>query len=520
MKNQEPRRLRRIVLRASALASVLLAPAIAAAQETPAPAPKSADVAPKSAEAAPAAALLPTSPSDAGDTLAKQQKQIDELVAHVKAQDAQVAAMQEQSAAATEDTSAPSRLLSFWGFSDLTFGGMLYDKPTALYKIQTPYHPTFFSSGINLYAKSEMTRTLSALVEAQLTYAPSGFVSDWPQSVMVGNTTIAKQGSNNRIDTTVQQPFSQLNYQLSGIYIERAYMEWKPKDWFGVRAGKFLTPFGIWNEDHGSPVLIGIGYPQFMSYNIIPIQQLGVEAFGTIPIGDELHAEYALTVANSDGPSPDYKDLSSMKALGARLKLVYSHDSFTFRLGGYAYYSQYTDSTENITVHLTPKLTLDPSYNPSFGSSTTVNGSYDESILTADAEIRWKKLRVLAEYAHSTIIYTSPSTIGAAESLLKAPLNVNLYDPSHYGYGGYVMAAYEIPFHGAVDLSVTPYVGADFVTPSTTETVRSNHQYRAGINVKPSPYVTLKLEVARWLPNTAAVGSEAYSIMSQVAYSF
>jgi hypothetical protein len=517
MNSQEPRRLRRVVLRASTLASVLLAPAIAFAQ-TNAPA---TSVAPAAPAAAPTAALIPTAPNDAADAFAKQQKQIDELLAHTKAQDAQITSLQETAASSTDDSaSAPTRLLSFWGFSDLTFGGMKYDNPNALYKIQTPYNATFFSSGINLYAKSEMTRTLSALVEAQLTYSPNGFVSNWPQKVMVGNTTIATQGSNNRISTTVQEPFSQLNYNLSGIFIQRSYMEWKPKDWFGVRVGKFLTPFGIWNEDHGSPVLIGIGYPQFMSYNIIPIQQLGVEAFGTIPITDDFHAEYALTVANSDGPNPDYKDLTDMKALGARLKLVYNHDDFTFRLGGYAYYSQYMDSTESITVHLTPKLTLDNSYNPAFGSATTVNESYDETLITGDAEMRWKKLRVLGEYAHQTIIYTSPETIGAAESLLKAPLNVTLYDPSHYGFGGYVMAAYEIPIHGAIEMSVTPYAGFDFVTPSTSETVRSNHQYRAGINVKPSPYVTLKFEAARWISNTAAVGSNADSFMSQVAYSF
>ena len=33
-----------------------------------------------------------------------------------------------------------------------------------------------------------------------------------------------------------------------------------------------------------------------------------------------------------------------MKALGARLKLVYNHDDVYFRIGGYAYYSQYVDT--------------------------------------------------------------------------------------------------------------------------------------------------------------------------------
>jgi hypothetical protein len=220
MNSQEPRRLRRVVLRVSALAGVLLAPALAAAQEAPTTAPPAADAAPKSAEPAPS--LLPKAPSDVAEKLDKQQAQIDALLARAKAQDAQISTLQDQGAASDENATGPLRSLSFWGFSDLTFGGMHYDNANALYKIQTPYIPTFFSSGINLYVKSEMTRTLSALVEAQLTYSPNGFVSNWPQQVMVGSTTIATQGNNNRINTSVQEPYSQLNYQLDGLYIQRA----------------------------------------------------------------------------------------------------------------------------------------------------------------------------------------------------------------------------------------------------------------------------------------------------------
>jgi hypothetical protein len=539
--NFERRAPSRSLVSVTALLCVVLAAGETRAQPPPAtpaappgPAGPAASPAP-AASATPVAPATPATPSPPSSTapaegaappvderLAKQQAQIDELVAHSKDQEAQVASLREQAATASDDTSAFSRLLSFWGFSDLSFGGIDFDNNRALYKVQTPSELTFFSSGINLYAKSEMTRTLSALIETRLTYSPNGYASDWPAQINVGSTTIQSQGSLQRVDTSTRGPYSQLEYRQDGLLIERAYMEWKPADWFGVRVGRFLTPFGIWNEDHGSPVLIGVDYPQFMNFNIVPIWQLGVEAFGSTDLTDDLRFEYALTVANSRGPEDEYKDLTNMKALGARVKLVYNPEPLLFRIGGYAYYSHYRDTQDNIQIQLTPALTLDPAYNPSFGSYTTVNAAYDETVLTGDAEIRVRRLRIIAEFARQTVIYAMPTQVDSQDKLLKGvPFNLNIYDPSHYGLGGYVMAAYEIPFHTApLDFTVMPYAGYDYVAPSTTVPVRNNVQIRGGLNVKPSPYVTLKVEVSRLLPENKSIASAATAVMSQVAFSF
>ena len=299
-------------------------------------------------------------------------------------------------------------------------------------------------------------------------------------------------------------------------------MEWKPADWFGVRVGRFLTPFGIWNEDHGSPVLIGVDYPQFMNFGIVPIWQLGVEGFGSASLGDDLRVEYALTVANSRGPEDEYKDLTDMKALGARLKVVYNPEPFLVRIGGYAYYSQYRDNQDQINIQLTPLLALDPAYDPSFGSSNVTTSAYNETVLTGDAEFRVGRLRIIGEFARQTVIYQMASKVADDQKLLKGvPFNVTIYDPSHYAFGGYVMAAYEIPVHTSpIDFSVTPYVGYDYVVPSTTAPVRTNTQIRGGLNVKPSPYATIKLEVSRLLPDNASIASDATAVMGQLAYSF
>ncbi len=269
-------------------------------------------------------------------------------------------------------------------------------------------------------------------------------------------------------------------------------------------------------------MLIGVDYPQFMNFNIVPIWQLGIEAFGTVPLGDDLRLDYAVTVANSRGPEDEYKDLGNMKAFGGRLKLVYNPEPFLVRLGGYAYYSQYRDTEQQIDIQLTPALTIDPSYSPAFGSSEIVNEAYNETVLTADAEIRVGRLRVIAEYARQTVIYTNPQQSDSQDKLLTGvPFNVTTYDPSHYGLGGYIMAAYEVPFHTpALDFSVTPYAGYDYVAPTTSDPVRNNVQIRGGLNVKPSPFVTLKVEGSRLLPQSDLVASKAWILMSQVAFSF
>ncbi len=455
------------------------------------------------------------------EKLAQQQTQVDALLARSKDQEAKLDAVRQAAASATDEP-APTRLLSFWGYSDVNFGSVDYDNDSALYKLQTPSRATFFSSGINLYAKSEMTRTLSALIETRLTYSPHGYASNWPTEVNVGGTTIQKLGQTSRVDTGTRGPYSQLVYRQSGLLIERAYLEWKPKDWFAVRAGRFLTPFGIWNEDHGSPVLIGVDYPQFMNFSLVPISQLGVQALGSVGLGDDVRMDYALTVANSRGPEDEYKDLTAMKAFGARLKLVYNPEPFLVRIGGYAYYNHYRDTADHVRIQLGQDLKLDPAYGAPFGSYNVTTSSYDETVFTADAEFRYKNLRIIGEFVHQTVIYNTPRRVDDDDKLLKgAPFNVTIYDPSHYAFGGYGMMAYEVPIHTKlIDFKIMPYIGYDYVIPSTTIPVRSNTQLRGGLNVKPSPYVTLKLEVSRLLPENKSVASQGTAVMSQLSYSF
>lgn len=69
-----------------------------------------------------------------------------------------------------------------------------------------------------------------------------------------------------------------------GVEIERVYLEWLAHPLFNLRGGIFLTPYGIWNVDHGSPAIIPILRPATIGNGYIPERQTGLEVFGTLEL--------------------------------------------------------------------------------------------------------------------------------------------------------------------------------------------------------------------------------------------
>ncbi len=95
--------------------------------------------------------------------------------------------------------------------------------------------------------------------------------------------------------------------RTGGVTIERAWLELYLNDHFTLRSGKFITPAGIWNVDHGSPIITTIGQPnQTDFFPIFPIAQTGVMVYGAHWVGDhELGYTGYISTGREDEPGSE-----------------------------------------------------------------------------------------------------------------------------------------------------------------------------------------------------------------------
>ncbi|MCB9495301.1 MAG: hypothetical protein H6686_00240 [Fibrobacteria bacterium] len=93
-------------------------------------------------------------------------------------------------------------------------------------------------------------------------------------------------------DVKVQDPSDRRRTDY--LRLVRAQFDAKISDALNVRVGRFLTPVGIWSVDHGSPVILSIQQPYYIStVPIFPQVQEGAMLFGNLFLGDN-DMEYAL----------------------------------------------------------------------------------------------------------------------------------------------------------------------------------------------------------------------------------
>lgn len=106
-----------------------------------------------------------------------------------------------------------------------------------------------------------------------------------------------------QVDGMMGAPNSARETDKFGLNIERAYVDLNLSDPFKLRFGKFITPAGIWNVDHGSPVVLTVRQPiQTTTTPIFPESQTGMMGFGSKPFGDHdfVYSGY-ITAGRIDG---------------------------------------------------------------------------------------------------------------------------------------------------------------------------------------------------------------------------
>lgn len=126
-----------------------------------------------------------------------------------------------------------------------------------------------------------------AQVQAQMAAIPSNY----PQSVRDSIQGLIEAQVAPMVDAQVDQiraaSASTTTTDKQGLNIARAYVDLNLSDPIKLRFGKFITPAGIWNVDHGSPVVLTVRQPiQTTTTPIFPESQTGMMGYGTIPLGD------------------------------------------------------------------------------------------------------------------------------------------------------------------------------------------------------------------------------------------
>ena len=88
----------------------------------------------------------------------------------------------------------------------------------------------------------------------------------------------------------VQLPDHEDNEDGSGstpyVSLERLYADYQVSDALSVRAGKFLTPIGRWNQEHSDPQVWTVLRP-LISQSAFPTNVTGLMLFGSLPIGSQ-----------------------------------------------------------------------------------------------------------------------------------------------------------------------------------------------------------------------------------------
>jgi hypothetical protein len=442
----------------SALALLLnsqLAFAQPAPTPPPPPTPTPTDAAPPTtAEATPPATptaetTRPAPPAPDGASAA--------TTAHLDAEAGDAAAQLDDDQPGATDSLLNGEALKLYGFGDVGYRHMLVPK-TSPWLVYLNRHPSMFVGHLNFYFDSQLAERWRALAEIRFTYEPQGGWRTTDGVVRHNDTRIADHTDFTR------------DRAVGGLMIERAFIEYSAASWLSVQAGQFLTPYGIWNVDHGSPVIIGVSPPYIIGARLLPESQVGFLGFGRVSLVDDLELSYALGLSNGRTDLIQYEDLDDNKAITARLALTY-RGLGELTLGSTFYAGTTTDNTRAIYLEgSSPKSREDIFY------------QVHERSYAFD--LRWVKgdLHFQGEAIVNDRKFTDEGR----------PTQDNGLAPDRRNAGGYALVGYRTPLAG-----IMPYVKGEYSPDPALQTIGVDQNvalFTGGLNFRPVPRVVFKAE--------------------------
>ncbi len=402
--------------------------------------------------------------------------------------------------------------LDIYGYFDVTFVKTMFEKES-LYSTVITDKFSFYSAGLHLMAASQMTQHLSALVELQFTLAPNGAEIN---NAIYDEETGARYVDYERVDTHYVSPMTSEDFWHGAVSIERMHFTWAPRDWLKILAGRFLTPYGIWNMEHGPTVIIPSHPPMMQIRRMVPPRQLGLQLFGTFFPRSDSSLEYYITVSNGrDGPFPtDTVDLDNNKALGAGLRYNIAQASWSVSAGGYGYLGDNTDHVKNVYLS---RSDLDVRVE-------VLDVHRDQELdLSAYILAEIQGLRLQTEFVWRRVDYEIPPPLNPIDSILSGQNfgDVTAKEASYTGWDVYGLIAYQLPLDRWLNkLRILPYILYESTKMSDIKPYYNQQLLSAGINLRPSPWTTIKFEYLYLIPESHYLGTRLQMIALQAAISF
>jgi hypothetical protein len=346
------------------------------------------------------------------------------------------------------------------GFADFSVAAQFTPKDS-VWRVtgSAPPHSAFYVGNFNVYLKKNLTETLRTMGEVRFTYLPNG-----------GYNFV----TNERTSTAVPD-YSDYgrNMRWGGIEIERLYLEWSIHSLVALRVGQFLTPYGIWNVDHGSPTYIPVQRPFVIGNSWFPERQTGFELFGRWDPSAANTIGYHLTLSNGTGPVSEYSDLDENKAIGGRAYWEY-HALGELRLGVSGYYGRDTDAITAFVFK--PDGTL--------GAAETLNAQFDALAWGADLSWKYRGWHLQSEW----ITFQRAYTPGGRPAALAFPGQPTSFVADEFSWGMYALAGYRFSW-----LGVMPFVVLEHIDGAVVGLRVNNVTYQAGLNVRPVDVAVVKL---------------------------
>lgn len=323
----------------------------------------------------------------------------------------------------------------------------------------------------------------SFVARAQLavnTYGDIGYQVDHTTTDATNATTTTNAFSSPRLELFLSETQGRLSFLAEtmfevgdlngfGVDIERVEVAYLFSDYFRLRAGRFHTAIGYYNDayHHGRYFQTTVDRPEMVRFEdeggIIPAHSVGLHADGRIPLGRVGSLRYDVDLANGRGNIPDQvtnlTDTNNGKAYNLRLRI---EPAFLDGLivGGNIYLD-----------------TINALADPAAPPDTAVR--IDEVILGAHAVYLEKNVHFIAEYLHVSHKVSATGYAGTTQA-------------------GFVEVGYSFgrltPYYRFQRVSFPDVAGDPFYSQNVLAPGGSFYAHVAGARFGVSDFIAVKLE--------------------------